>query len=151
MPCRNGEALTETVRGKGRPFFGICVGMQLMATRGTRIRDEPRPRLDRRRRDGDQARRSALRSRTWAGTRFTRNGTTRCSTGSRRGRTGSAYFVHSVTLEPADMNDLVAVSSYGGPVTAVVARENLVGTQFHPEKSQSLGLRLIANFLRWRP
>ena len=49
------------------------------------------------------------------------------------------------------MNDLVAVSSYGGPVTAVVARENLVGTQFHPEKSQSLGLRLIANFLRWRP
>ena len=52
---------------------------------------------------------------------------------------------------PADMNDLVAVSSYGGPVTAVVARENLVGTQFHPEKSQSLGLRLIANFLRWRP
>jgi glutamine amidotransferase len=62
-----------------------------------------------------------------------------------------AYFVHSYALEPADMNDLVAVSSYGGPVTAVVARENLVGTQFHPEKSQSLGLRLIANFLRWRP
>jgi glutamine amidotransferase len=62
-----------------------------------------------------------------------------------------AYFVHSYALDPADLGDVVAISSYGGPVTAVVAKDNLVGTQFHPEKSQALGLQLIANFLRWRP
>jgi glutamine amidotransferase len=62
-----------------------------------------------------------------------------------------AYFVHSYALDPANMNDVVAVSDYGGPLTAVVAKENMAGTQFHPEKSQALGLKLIANFLRWRP
>jgi glutamine amidotransferase len=62
-----------------------------------------------------------------------------------------AYFVHSFALEPAEPSDVVAVSSYGGCLTAVVAKDNLVGTQFHPEKSQTLGLRLIANFLRWKP
>jgi glutamine amidotransferase len=62
-----------------------------------------------------------------------------------------AYFVHSYALTPADPGDTLAVSSYGGPITAIVARHNLVGTQFHPEKSQTLGLTLIANFLRWRP
>jgi glutamine amidotransferase len=62
-----------------------------------------------------------------------------------------AYFVHSFQLYPADPSDIVAVADYGGPVTAMVGRENVVGTQFHPEKSQKLGLALIANFLRWRP
>jgi imidazole glycerol-phosphate synthase subunit HisH len=62
-----------------------------------------------------------------------------------------AYFVHSYSLEPASMDDVVAVTDYGGPLTAVVARDNMAGTQFHPEKSQTLGLKLIANFLRWRP
>ena len=62
-----------------------------------------------------------------------------------------AYFVHSYALDPADMEDVVAVSEYGGPLTAIVAKDNMAGTQFHPEKSQTLGLRLIANFLRWRP
>ncbi len=62
-----------------------------------------------------------------------------------------AYFVHSYHLAVADRADLVADSDYGGPVTAFVARENYAGTQFHPEKSQKLGLALIANFLDWKP
>jgi glutamine amidotransferase len=62
-----------------------------------------------------------------------------------------AYFVHSYHLQPAKRGDLVAQTDYGGPVTAIVGRDNMVGTQFHPEKSQRLGLQLIANFLRWTP
>ena len=62
-----------------------------------------------------------------------------------------AYFVHSYPLSPADPGDVVATTDYGGPVTAILGRDNLVGAQFHPEKSQALGLKLIANFLRWRP
>ena len=62
-----------------------------------------------------------------------------------------AYFVHSYHLAVADRSDLVADADYGGPVTAFVARENYAGTQFHPEKSQKLGLALIANFLDWKP
>jgi glutamine amidotransferase len=61
------------------------------------------------------------------------------------------YFVHSYRFACADPGDLLATVEYGGPVTAVVGRDNLAGTQFHPEKSQATGLRLIANFLRWRP
>jgi glutamine amidotransferase len=62
-----------------------------------------------------------------------------------------AYFVHSFQLEPSERSDLIAEADYGGPVTAVVGRDTVVGTQFHPEKSQRLGLRLIANFLKWTP
>ena len=62
-----------------------------------------------------------------------------------------AYFVHSYHLKAADRGDLVAQADYGGPVTAIVARDNIAGTQFHPEKSQRLGLALIANFLKWKP
>ena len=62
-----------------------------------------------------------------------------------------AYFVHSFALNPAQRGDLVAQADYGGAVTAIVGRDNIVGTQFHPEKSQKLGLQLIANFLKWKP
>ncbi len=62
-----------------------------------------------------------------------------------------AYFVHSYHLKAAERADLIAEADYGGPVTAVVGRDTMVGTQFHPEKSQRLGLRLIANFLKWKP
>jgi imidazole glycerol-phosphate synthase subunit HisH len=62
-----------------------------------------------------------------------------------------AYFVHSYHFRLADPADLVAVADYGGPLAAVVGRDNLAGTQFHPEKSQEAGLRLIGNFLRWSP
>ena len=62
-----------------------------------------------------------------------------------------AYFVHSYALNAERPDDVVARAEYGGPVTALVARDNVAGTQFHPEKSQRLGLALIANFLNWRP
>jgi glutamine amidotransferase len=62
-----------------------------------------------------------------------------------------AYFVHSYQLITARDADLIAQADYGGPVTAIVGRDNMVGTQFHPEKSQRLGLALIANFLKWKP
>ena len=62
-----------------------------------------------------------------------------------------AYFVHSYQLNPSNRADLVAEAEYGGPVTAIVARDNIFGTQFHPEKSQRFGLALIANFLKWAP
>jgi glutamine amidotransferase len=62
-----------------------------------------------------------------------------------------AYFVHSFHLKTAERASLVAEADYGGPVTAIVGRDTVVGTQFHPEKSQRLGLKLIANFLQWKP
>ena len=62
-----------------------------------------------------------------------------------------AYFVHSYQLNPADRCDLLAEADYGGPITAIVGRDTMAGTQFHPEKSQKLGLALIANFLKWKP
>ena len=68
------------------------------------------------------------------------------------GETGlHAYFVHSYHLDATDPAQVLATTDYGGPVTAAVGRDNLAGTQFHPEKSQALGLALIANFLRWKP
>jgi imidazole glycerol-phosphate synthase subunit HisH len=158
--CRRGldqvpgmvEALTEAVRRRGKPFLGICVGMQLMAERGREYevtdglgwiggevcRISPRdpglkiPHM------GwntlDQRRPHPL----FAGIPLGPNGL-------------HAYFVHSYHLRVADGADLVADCDYGGPVTALVARDNYAGTQFHPEKSQKLGLAMIANFLNWKP
>jgi glutamine amidotransferase len=158
--CRRGldavpgmaEALTETVREAGRPFFGVCVGMQLMATRG--LEYETSPGLDwipgdvRPIRPDDPA--LKIPHMGWNTLAAQREHPV--LDGIETGPDGlHAYFVHSYALEPADRHDVVAVASYGGPVTAVVARDNLFGTQFHPEKSQALGLKLIANFLRWTP
>jgi imidazole glycerol-phosphate synthase subunit HisH len=158
--CRRGldavpgmvDALTEAVRRDGRPFLGICVGMQLMATRG--LEYETSPGLDWI--PGDVA---PVRPDD-PGLKIPHMGWNTLHPqrehpvldGIETGPDGlHAYFVHSYALQPADAEDVLAVSSYGGPLTAIVARDNLVGTQFHPEKSQALGLKLIANFLRWRP
>jgi glutamine amidotransferase len=62
-----------------------------------------------------------------------------------------AYFVHSYHLQASNPDQVLATVDYGGPITAIVGRDNLIGTQFHPEKSQKTGLTLITNFLRWRP
>jgi len=158
--CRRGldqvsgmvEALNEAVRHRGKPFLGICVGMQLMAERGLEyevteglgwIRGEVG-----RIRPNDPALKiphmgwNTLDVR-WPHTLFD---------GIPLGPAGlHAYFVHSYHLHVDDPADLVADSDYGGPVTALVGRDNYAGTQFHPEKSQKLGLALIANFLKWKP
>jgi glutamine amidotransferase len=146
------EAMTEAARLRGRPFLGICVGMQLLAERGLEhgtteglgwikgVVDRIAP--------SDKA--LKIPHMGW-NTLSSRKGHALFD-GISLGPTGlHAYFVHSYQLAPADKNDLVANTEYGGPITAVVARGNIAGTQFHPEKSQRLGLALLANFLRWKP
>ena len=158
--CRRGldaipgmvDAMKEAVFDKGRPFLGICVGMQLMATRG--LEHEITPGLDWI--GGDVA---PIRPDD-PGLKIPHMGWNTLhlqqdhplTEGIPLGPEGlHAYFVHSYALQPKDEAEVVAVSAYGGPVTAMVARDNLAGTQFHPEKSQALGLSLISNFLRWQP
>jgi len=158
--CRRGldavggmvEALNESVRARGRPFLGICVGMQLMAERGREY--------------------EVVEGLGWIGGEVDRIAPSDPNLkiphmgwntlnerrphplldGITVGPQGlHAYFVHSFHLKAAERSDLVAEADYGGPVTAVVGRDTVVGTQFHPEKSQRLGLALIANFLKWKP
>jgi len=158
--CRRGldavpgmvEALEETVRGRGRPFLGICVGMQLMASRG--LEHEVVAGLDWVR--GDVAPilpdRPELKIPHMGWNTLSVKRRHPALEGIAVGEQGlHAYFVHSFQLYPVDPEDIVAAADYGGPITAMVARDNLIGTQFHPEKSQTLGLALIANFLKWRP
>ena len=158
--CRRGldrvggmvEALNEAVRGQGKPFLGICVGAQLLATRGLEheivaglgwIPGDVAPI-----KPGDPA--LKIPHMGWNTLDVKRPHA--LLAGIRTGTDGlHAYFVHSYQLYAENPETLVATADYGGPVTAVVARDNIVGTQFHPEKSQMLGLQLIANFLRWRP
>jgi glutamine amidotransferase len=158
--CREGlkavpgmwETLDDEVTKRGKPFLGICVGMQLMAARGLEhdvsegfgwiegdvVRIEPAD----------------------AGLKIPHMGWNTLDLarphplleGLSLGENGlHAYFVHSYHLAAANSSDVVATAPYGMAITALVARDNMAGTQFHPEKSQALGLGLIANFLRWRP
>jgi glutamine amidotransferase len=157
--CRRGldavpgmvEALTDAVRRRGRPFLGICVGMQLMATRG--LEYEVVAGLDWISGDVAQIHEAPglkIPHMGWNTLQVRRDHPLLAGIATGDGGL-HAYFVHSFQLYPANPSDVVAVADYGGPVTAMVGRENVVGTQFHPEKSQKLGLALIANFLRWRP
>jgi imidazole glycerol-phosphate synthase subunit HisH len=145
-------AMREAVRERGRPFFGICVGMQLMAERGREnVVTEGLGWI------GGEVDRIAPADSTlkiphmgW-NTLAPKRGHALLD-GIPLGPKGlHAYFVHSYQLKPTNDSDLVAEADYGGPLTAMVARGNLAGTQFHPEKSQRLGLALLANFLRWKP
>ena len=158
--CRRGldeipgmvDALNETVRRRGRPFFGICVGMQLMAERGREYQVTPglgwiTGEVDRIAPDDPQLKIPHM---GWNTLNVARPHP--LLDGIATGPQGlHAYFVHSYELKPADRADLIAQSDYGGPLTAIVGRDTMVGTQFHPEKSQKLGLKLIANFLKWTP
>ena len=158
--CRRGldavpgmvAALNETVRGKGRPFLGICVGMQLMAERGREYQVTEGLGWIRGEVDKIAPADPALKipHMGWNTLHvFTRHP---LLDGIPLGAQGlHAYFVHSYHLNVAERGDLVAETEYGGPVTAIVAHGTAVGTQFHPEKSQRLGLALIANFLKWKP
>jgi glutamine amidotransferase len=146
------EALEETVRRRGRPFLGICVGMQLMASRG--LEYEITQGLDWI--HGDVAvikpKDAALKIPHMGWNTLAVSRPHPLLQGIETGEKGlHAYFVHSFQLSPSEHDDLIATTDYGAPVTAVVGRDNMVGTQFHPEKSQTLGLKLIANFLTWRP
>jgi glutamine amidotransferase len=158
--CRRGldaldgmiDALTEAVRNKARPFFGICVGMQLMASRGKEHvttdgfnwiegdvekispRDEKLKIPHMGWNTLDLLHEHPLLERLLLGP---------------NGR--HAYFVHSYQLNAVNDTDVLARADYGGPVTAIVARDTAFGTQFHPEKSQRFGLALISNFLKWKP
>ena len=145
-------ALEQSVNENGRPFLGICVGMQLMAERGREYVVTPglgwiAGEVDRIA-PGDAS--LKIPHMGWNTLNVTKPH--RLLDGIPTGPNGlHAYFVHSYELRPAQETDLVAQADYGGPLTAIVGRDNMVGTQFHPEKSQKLGLALIANFLRWKP
>ncbi|HEY5378236.1 MAG TPA: imidazole glycerol phosphate synthase subunit HisH [Pseudolabrys sp.] len=158
--CRRGldaipgmiEALELSVRKNGRPFFGICVGMQLMAERG--LEYQVTPGLGWIAGEVDKIAPSdpdlKIPHMGWNTLDLTRPHA--LLEDIPLGPDGlHAYFVHSYHFKPAQRADLVAQTDYGGPLTAIVGRDNMVGTQFHPEKSQKLGLRLIANFLKWKP
>ena len=155
--CRRGlaavpgmeEALRHVVLKEGRPFLGICVGMQLLAERGREFETV----------DGLGWLKGEVTALTpsdptlkiphmgWNELRIHRPHPVfeGIATGAH------AYFVHSYGFVPADPAQLIADVDYGGPVAAAIGRDNIVGVQFHPEKSQATGLRLIANFLRWKP
>ena len=158
--CRRGleavdgmiAALDEAVHKRGRPFFGICVGMQLLAERGREY--EVTEGLGWIAGEVDRIAPSDPKLKIphmgWNTLELARDHA--LVKGLPLGADGlNAYFVHSYELKVANRADLVAQADYGGPVTAIVARDNIVGTQFHPEKSQRLGLALIANFLKWTP
>ncbi len=146
------EALETAVGRHARPFLGICVGMQLLATRGLEFGETPGLGWI----AGDV---TAIRPRDLA-LKVPHMGWNTLDVvrphalldGIATGPNGlHAYFVHSFHLAATDPATVVATADYGGPVTAMVGRDNIAGTQFHPEKSQALGLKLIANFLQWRP
>ena len=146
------DALLEAVETRAVPFFGICVGMQLMATRG--LEHGETPGFDWIAGDvvpiapADPA--LKIPHMGWNVLDVLRPHPLLDSI--QLGEDGlHAYFVHSYHLEPESAADLVARADYGGPVTALVAKDNKAGSQFHPEKSQALGLALIGNFLSWKP
>ncbi len=143
------EALTEAVVAKGRPFLGICVGMQLLASRGLEYEDTPGLGWI----GGEVVRIApkdlALKVPHMGWNDLVIDAPHPVLAGLATG--DHAYFVHSYQFRVADPAHRLAHVDYAGDVTAIVGRDNLIGTQFHPEKSQSAGLRLIANFLSWSP
>jgi glutamine amidotransferase len=158
--CRRGldaiagmiAAMGEAIHSKARPFLGICVGMQLLATRGL----EHETAFGLNWIEGDVEAIDSLGGRL----RIPHMGWNTLDTrkehplldGVPAGADGlHAYFVHSYVFKPVDETCIIAATDYGGPITALIGRANIAGTQFHPEKSQILGLKLIANFLKWRP
>ena len=158
--CRNGlaaidgmvAALEAAVIARGTPFLGICVGAQLMAARG--LEKDITPGF------GWIAGDVAEITPTNTNLKIPHMGWNTLDVrhdhpllaGIATGPDGlDAYFVHSYHIVPRNPDDLVASADYGGPVTAMVAKDNYAGTQFHPEKSQALGLALIGNFLKWAP
>ena len=146
------EAIGEVIDRRGRPFLGICVGMQLLATRG--VEHGVTPGLDRIPGEvravapSDPALKVPHMGWNTIGARARHPLLAGVATGPDGWH---AYFLHGFHLVADAEDDVVAAADYGGPVTAIVARGNIAGTQFHPEKSQRLGLAMIGNFLKWAP
>jgi glutamine amidotransferase len=146
------EALEKAVREKGRPFLGICVGAQLMAERGLEFRVTPGFGWIKGDVKAIEPTDPALKIPHMGWNTLSVVNDHPLLAGIKTGPGGlHAYFVHSFHLATTDRKSLVAEADYGGPVTAMVGADNIAGTQFHPEKSQMLGLKLISNFLKWRP
>jgi imidazole glycerol-phosphate synthase subunit HisH len=143
------EAISEAVIMRGRPFLGICVGMQMMATLGREYRDTPGFGWI----GGEVLRIApsdpALKVPHMGWNDLVIDQAHPVLTGIATG--DHAYFVHSFQMRVRDPAHRLAHCDYAGDVTAIIGRDNMVGTQFHPEKSQATGLRLIANFLQWTP
>ncbi len=146
------EAIIDVVESKGRPFLGICVGMQLMSSRG----------LEKTTTEGFGWIKGDVVEMTPSdpSLKIPQIGWNTLDLahphplfdGIPTGKDGlHAYFVHSYHLAAENRQEVIATTDYGGAVTAFVGRDNMAGSQFHPEKSQTLGLALIANFLRWKP
>ncbi|WP_165191117.1 imidazole glycerol phosphate synthase subunit HisH [Caulobacter soli] len=143
------EAMNEAVHGKGAPFLGICVGHQLLASEGLEFGVTPG--LDW---IGGQVKKLEPRDPAltiphmgWNAIAFSRDHVLFKGV-----ETGAhMYFANSFALTPTDPADVLATTDHGGPFTAAVAKGNVAGVQFHPEKSQAAGLALLANFLEWRP
>ncbi len=143
------EALEEAVIGRGRPFLGICIGMQMLADRGLEYTPTPGFGWI----GGEVVQITpddpALKVPHMGWNDLVIDRPHPLLEGVETG--DHAYFVHSFHFRVADPAHLLAHADYGGAITAIVGRDNIAGTQFHPEKSQGAGLRLIANFLRWQP
>ncbi|MGI9480078.1 MAG: imidazole glycerol phosphate synthase subunit HisH [Hyphomicrobiaceae bacterium] len=144
------EALQSFAIERGKPFLGICVGMQLMATRGLEFGETAGLGWI----DGDvtaiEPRDATLKVPHMGWNTLVMSRPHALLDGIELGPQGRhAYFVHSFHLIARDPETVIATSDYGGPITAMVGRDNIAGTQFHPEKSQVLGLRLLTNFLKW--
>jgi glutamine amidotransferase len=141
------DAIESSVR-RGTPFLGICVGMQLMAQRG--LEHEVTPGFGWIAGEIAEMQVPGLRlpQMGWNGLEFS-PGSHQLLDGLRPG--DHAYFVHSYALAGGDPNEAIAHTDYGGPVVAMVASGNRAGTQFHVEKSQEVGIRILTNFLRWTP
>jgi glutamine amidotransferase len=143
------EAMNEAVHAKGAPFLGICVGHQLLATEGLEFGVTPG--LDW---IGGQVKKLEPRDPAltiphmgWNAIAFARDHALFKGV-----ETGAhMYYANSFALTPTDPADVLATTDHGGPFTAAVAKGNVAGVQFHPEKSQAAGLALLANFLEWRP
>ena len=143
------EAMTEAVKGRGAPFLGVCVGMQLLASRGLEFGETAG--LDwiagevRRLEPTDPA--AKVPHMGWNALSLARPHpvTARVPEG------GHMYFTHSFILDARDEADVIAFSEHGDRFVAAVARDNVAGMQFHPEKSQANGIRLLGDFLEWRP
>ncbi|MEX2297201.1 MAG: imidazole glycerol phosphate synthase subunit HisH [Dongiaceae bacterium] len=148
------EALRDTVIEKQRPFLGLCVGMQLMARAGhEHVMTEGLNWIG-----GEVVSIAPRDAATGAALKVPHMGWNALSFDNPRhpllagiDAGDEVYFVHSFQLRLDDLEDRLAATDYGGAITAMIARDNMAGTQFHPEKSQRIGLALLANFLGWKP